>query len=201
MKKLIILIAAILIAGSTASAQKKGDMYIGGGLEFGVGSQTTMVLKDTKLRVSTDMSSINASFSPTFSYFILDNFRVGGSLILFCDYSEHEDIYHFFIGPEASYYVRLADNFYYTPEIGFYAGYGAVDLDFSCYNTGIFVTDINAAQFEFRPTRKLGFEVNIAGLEYRIMPGKVSDPDYDNSVIINQFSLNIGASVALKYYF
>ncbi len=194
MKRFIIFIAAVLIAGTGAFAQKKGDMYIGGGVEFGVNTRN---ISDIETTVEVKMKTVNFSLSPTFAYFVINNLRVGGSLIVDTNFNDYTNEGIFLLGPEISYYVRIVDNFYYTPEYGVYGGVGLIGTEISDYTMGVFATKLDFAKFEFRPTPRLGFEINLAGLEYKYM----NEAEETVMTTFSRFNLDIGAGLALKYYF
>ncbi len=214
MKKIIVILAAALMAGSAAFAQSKGDMYAGGGLSFGAGSASE------KQGTTTTKGTVPTTFAitPSFGYFILDNVRVGGSLTLDLAGQSHgsgnskvkNNETTFLIGPEAAYYLRIADNLYYTPELGLYGG--VASKSYKAGNTkesvsgGAFCLGLSLAQVEFRATDKLAFGVDLMNLQYLTTSYKVDD--YNSSgekvkskVASSTFKFNINATLSVKYYF
>ncbi len=214
MKKVIILLAAALMAGSAAFAQSKGDMYVGGGLTLGAGStnysEGAYSVKGTNPTTFT--------IAPSFGYFVLDNLRVGAGLSLGItgqstgegDSKVRNNRTTFLVGPQVAYYLRLSDKLYYTPELGIYGGavtetYKAGSVKVS-QSGGAFKLGLSLAQVEFRATDKLAFAVDVMNLSYMNLSTKVDDVNEDGEPIKTKvsegtFNFDINATLAVRYYF
>ena len=101
MKKLFFCALAAIVSLQVASAQKRGEMYVGGSL--GV----------TTASASIDGISASATtfgFAPEFGYFVADRLRLSGS-IAYNLTSSGDTSHALTIGPSVAYYVRLCDRF------------------------------------------------------------------------------------------
>lgn len=143
MKRLFIAAVILFLSYNAASAQQKGDVYLGGmaGLAIQAGS-----------------SGLSAGFAlqPEFGYFVADKWRVGASI----GYS-YNGIHTLTVLPNFAYYARLCDGMYYTPgaEAGFVmaakgGAYPGFDIALSLFS------------LEFRPTKHFGFTANLASLNF-----------------------------------
>lgn len=188
MKKICICLLAILSTSAIcASAQTKGDMFVGGSLGLG----TTSVITD-----GNSSTNLNFSISPEFGYFVTNNLKVGASLsygIDFANYTTHT----LSIMPNLAYYVKVCDKFFYTPglELGFVAAFSD-GLSMPGFGLGV-----NLGSFEFRPTNKFGLSMNLLSLSYVLLTYK--DKNYGVSFNSNAVSFNLGInpSIGVKYYF
>ena len=83
MKKFLI-VAAMIAASVTLSAQQKGDFTVGGALGVGGGSITnkwsTTAGGQTNSEKETYPSTTNFTLAPTFSYFVIDNLELSAGL-------------------------------------------------------------------------------------------------------------------------
>ena len=188
MKKICICLLAILSTSAIcASAQTKGDMFVGGNL----GISTTSFIVEGE-----SSTGLNFNIAPEFGYFVADNLKIGASIsygIEFADYATHT----LSVLPNIAYYVKVCDNFYYTPgvELGFAAGF-TEDLSMPGFGLGV-----NLGSFEFRPTNKFGLSMNLLSLSYVLLTYK--DKDYGvrfNSNGVN-FNLGVSPSIGIKCYF
>ncbi len=204
MKKIIFVVAAVL-AGQVAFAQSKGDMYVGGGLTFGAGSVSTKMTAGGVSTTDKAPAATTFTISPSFGYFVADNLRVSVSLSYGLESQKSGDTRNntstFLVGPEVAYYIRLADRLYYTPELGIYGGVASEAYKTGSVkesvNMGAFGIGLNIVQVEFRPTEKLGFSVNVMGLNYVNMSKKIDGVN----VSANVLDFNFDASLAVRYYF
>lgn len=119
MKKLFFCALAAIVSLQVASAQKRGEMYVGGSL----GVTTASASID-----GVSASATTFGFAPEFGYFVADRLRLSGS-IAYNLTSSGDTSHALTIGPSVAYYVRLCDRFYYTPEAGigfaYASAYGA----------------------------------------------------------------------------
>ncbi len=201
MKKILIIAAAFLVS-ATAFGQKKGDMYVGGGLTLGAGTSSYTTSYEGTSSTTKGSTPVTFSISPSFGYFLWDNIRVGGSLAYGVQaqpdsYSTHT----FMVGPEAAYYLRLADKFYYTPELGLYGGLYADSTHSGSTTTtttwGAFSVGLSLAQVEFRPLGNIAFAVDVMNMGYVYR----SRTENDIKRSYGSFNFDLNASVAVRYYF
>lgn len=185
MKKLFFCALAAIVSLQVASAQKRGEMYVGGSL--GV----------TTASASIDGFSASATtfgFAPEFGYFVADRLRLSGS-IAYNLTSSGDTSHALTIGPSVAYYVRLCDRFYYTPEadIGFaYASaYGA--------NGYGFATGLKFGAFEFRPASHCGISFSLLSLQYTYL--SYSSGGHSASGNNVQFDFGVSPTIGFKYYF
>ena len=150
----IILLGFCLLLSLGVGAQKRGDFYVGasGGASFTNSSAITF----------------GAAASVEVGYFVFKNWRLSAS----AGYSfqkvgtrDESSIGHvLLLGPSVSYYVKLADRLYYTPEVGGYYAMGwnvqqGVNVNVHGYEVGL-----SLFALEFRPSEKLGFRLSVAGI-------------------------------------
>lgn len=188
MKKICICLLAILSTSVLcASAQTKGEMFVGGNL----GISTTSIIVDGE-----SSTGLNFNIAPEFGYFVADNLKIGASIsygIEFADYANHS----LTILPNIAYYVKVCDKFYYTPgvELGFAAAFSD-GLSMPGFGLGL-----NLGSFELRPTEKFGISMNLLSLSYVVLT--YNNKDYGvrfNRNAVN-FNLGISPSIGVKCYF
>lgn len=152
MKKLFFCALAAIVSLQVASAQKRGEMYVGGSL----GVTTASASID-----GVSASATTFGFAPEFGYFVADRLRLSGS-IAYNLTSSGDTSHALTIGPSVAYYVRLCDRFYYTPEAGigfaYASAYGA--------NGYGFATGLKFGAFEFRPASHCGISFSLLSLQY-----------------------------------
>lgn len=182
-KKLFVCLLLLASVTSIASAQQKGDRYIGGSLS--IATSTAIIEGDAA-------TTVNFGVAPEFGYFVADKLRVSLGLsysLAYNDVATHTVV----VGPSIAYYVRLADNFYYLPElfVGFeYAGNRYSDG----YGVGI---GLSVVGFEFKPKPNIGISFNVLSLGYEF----VSMPYWGVSASGISFQLGLKSSIGIKCYF
>ena len=177
MKRLIYLLLSLsVLFSTTAFAQEKGDMNVGGSIGLGI----TAVGND-----GLSESAVTFSFAPEYSYFVVDNFRVGADLSL----SIVEELTTFTVESAFSYYVKLVDKLYYTPELRIGGGLAASDG----YSTGLFSLGLDLFALEFKPSNRIGLSVSLVNMSFIALP----------EVEINTFNFNLISSpqFGFRYYF
>jgi hypothetical protein len=171
MKKLLILILGI-ITSVNLPAQTKGEISIGG--QIGMGLTSNLY----------DEGNLSFSISPEFGYFVTNRLKIG----IKCGYEMTIDRYvaHLItISPNISYYIKVIDNLYYTPQLDISGVLGS-----DGYGIG---SSIMPVGFEFRPKPQWSINFGLLTFSYYILPV------YRNPHII---SFNIGTSyIGMKYNF
>ena len=205
MKKITILMLLVMMGGiNVLFAQSKGDMYVGTMLGMGI-TQHTSKYDNNKVK---DKPLIKLEIDPGFHYFIADNFRIGAQMGFATDSQKsHDDnskYKHgtFVVGGVAAYYFQIADNFYFTPELGFYFAHqkntNEVGSTSTSYKSNGFLLQILPAMLEFRPTTHFGFSASLLGLELTHLKSK-QDPKAKSNDF--SFALGLAPQIGLKYYF
>ncbi len=182
MKKLVIILLAIVgLSMNHATAQQKGDLYLGGNI--GVYVSSVSVLGESA-------SATEFGIAPEIGYFVTDRFMLGLGVsygITSGDAATHS----FTIGPKFSYYAPLCDKLYYTPTLEIAFAYGSSEnLNMPGFGIGL-----SCFGLEFRPSKHFGLSASILSVNY-VMLSRYG-------VTINNVGLNISASptVGFKYYF
>lgn len=219
----ISVLAAILSAGAVLSAQNKGDMYISGALGISGGNTSTSVSAGSQTTKTKDPSSFTFQIEPQFGYFVLDRLEVNLSIGYSLTRSEpnsnstsDKNFYDFTnlftIAPGVSYYLPVCDRLWYTPAFQIGVGFGNYKSQLNASTTekaGLttFGLGLSLLKFEFRPCDHLGIALSAGDLSYTLTHTKYEDTINDSTVktVSNTNSvdlgLNLGTSIAFKYYF
>lgn len=178
MKKLLIILVALLCCSATTFAQNKGDKYLGGyaGMVFqgaGIDGETATVA--------------SLAIQPEFGYFVADRLKIGVSL----GYGISASTHSLTVCPNISYYLPLCDGLYYAPGIEFGFALAAED--------GITLPGVGfAAHFftlEFRPSEHFGFSANLLSLNV------VSLSKWGVTASVANFNIGVNPTIGFKYYF
>lgn len=174
MKKITLLLAVMAMFAFTANAQKKGQMYAGGTLGFGVTTNATK-----------GYSSTGASFNiaPEFGYFFMDNLKVGAELAYGVSGGSHSLL----INPNVAYYLPIIDKLYYTPQFAIGGGLRAN----SGSTSGAFALSLQLAAIEYQPLKNMAFSLSLVNFSY-------SRYFKNNNV---HFGFLTSPSVGFRYYF
>lgn len=166
MKQYLLAIAA-LFTSVALFAQAKGEKYIAlsGGASFGNG----LVESYDGSKVTNSSNPLDTKFfiMGELGYFVAKNFRL--ALGVGVPYTStpttksgntwlYSKVIAFQINPNIAYYVRLADRFYYTPEVGF------------SYNIGNYLEEMIAGSAMTLKLRGWTVYTNLFALEYRVSP-------------------------------
>ena len=144
MKRLFIAAIAIILGCTAVSAQKKGDMYIGG-------------MAGVAIQAGGGGVAAGVAIQPEFGGFVADRCRLGVSV----GYAISEGMYTITAAPNFAYYVRLCEGVYYTP--GIEAGLVMAISGGAYPGVGI---ALNLFPLEFRPTEHFGFSANLISLNF-----------------------------------
>ncbi len=208
MKKTIFA-AALLFASVAAFAQKQGDLFVEGSIDLSCGTQKNTVV--TGSSSSSEKGSLGTEFGINLGagYFVIDNVKVG--LDLGFDYmkSGSSKLPAFSINPNVAYYLELAKNFYYTPELGFAAAFGTDSTTYTLgsmstttkYGYSAFGAYLNLLSCEYRINSNFAIGVNVGSLS--LLSTKLKDKENtDNYTKNTSFGLDLGsADVCLRFYF
>lgn len=213
MKKILLFSVAMLI-GVASFAQKKGDMYIAGSISTDFGTQTTTLSEGGYSASVSQPLGTSFSFGAEYAYFVADNFRLAMAMAVPFSSSPVEEVggkwlkdkaSSFAINPNISYYVRLADRFYYTPEVGVSVNFGSLKEQLSkseTYKTPFWGWDVyaNLLALEFRVSERIAIGALVGGISYG--SAIYTNVDTDVKATINQFDFDFNnSSIHFRFYF
>ena len=217
MKKHIFFVAVMLISLAT-SAQSKGDHYVAWSLSANGGIQKATVSEKGTSVSQSDSEPLDEAYlvSGELGVFVKDNIRASLSLGVGLNASPISEeswgwcknrTLSFALNPNVSYYKRLADNLYYTPEIGVSFERGTVRTQTSM--TKAEVTPIwgwNAYVYpialEFRATERVALGAIIGSLSYGKATIEEEYRNYTISLVASQFKYNLNQScIVVRLYY
>lgn len=193
MKKVTLILFAAFLTLSLHAQTSSGNMMVGGSLRLFSNSYP-----------DSDNDNSSATFSPSFGYFIMDNFSVGGILSFSSSKSDNGPTdtksSSFDIGPFARYYKFTSNE-----KFAFFAQAG---LTFGARKTNAGAGDVKSSQvtfnispgFEYFFTEHWGIDLSIQGFVFEsIDPNKDVDDDKNNRVTFNISSFS--PTFGLRYHF
>ena len=212
MKKLLLLSVA-LFASMTLFAQTKGEKYIAFSAAASFGSENVETYDGAYTTKASSPLTTGLSVMGEFGYFIADNFRL--ALAIGVPFSStptsqsgntwlHRNTVGLTINPNIAYYVKLANNFYYTPEIGFAYQFGSYKEDMTTstsvnlkYSSWSLYANILA--LEFRVSPKIAVGAGIGSISYsNVKYTEKGSPEYIKD---GQFKFNFNeAAVHVRFY-
>lgn len=213
MKKVLIIFAVVLFSTS-AYSQNKGDKCLAFGASASFGTLKTAVTNGNQSVNSKEPMNTTFGLQPGIGFFPIDNLRL--ELCVGVGYNSvptsesgsvwlHNKTLTATLQPNVSYYFKVADRFYYTPEVGIDLSLSNTEMEQSTYQStkyksyGLGIYGSFCA-FEFRATEKMALGLNIGSIHYLHlkMPGAVNNLD----VIGNEFSFRLNDTyVFFHYYF
>ncbi len=207
MKRFLTFVMLLAISG-TALAQLQGEYYFGGSLGYKTGKSVVKVLGEDK---SETPGGNILNITPEFGYFIKNRLRLSGYLgygwqsqkIEWVDTAWLKQQTHIaLLGAGLSYYVRLANNFYYTPEVALAVAMGAATQDLTTvdkfkYMAVGFEAEVKLLALEYRPFDKFAFNVSLIDFNYAFL----GSPKYKTQSSSLSFNMLTNASISFRYYF
>lgn len=182
MKRLALLIAVVALS-LNVFGQDKGEVYLLTSVSGSFGQQKSNTYNYNGTVASTTESpwDTKLGFNAGVGWFAAKNFRLELALGVSNEKQPREqtsssswlysNFLDFSVNPSLSYYVRLADRFYYAPEIGVGLAFGkftyedmpshAWNYPYRCYN---FYANLLA--FEYRVGPHFGLWVNVGNLNH-----------------------------------
>lgn len=227
MKKILTIAAALLIAAA-ASAQEKGDIFVGGNLGFSTRSGRyiqSIFNKDTKKEdrnTTPYRGGISFTFAPEAGFFVMDNLKLGAALGIgvattpttyFNGKGDEVDAidtdFTFSLGIGVNYYLELFPAVYYTPGLWFGGHIGSrsehqrLGGEVIKYTLSGVSARVDMLAMEFRPTPHLGFSVNAGGFVWDLDSVTYDDKDVRSSNTDSGVYFNLLRDVTLgvRYYF
>ena len=177
MKKIVLFSIAMLM--SVASfAQKKGDMYVAGSFATEFGSYAMSSSADGYATSEKTPFGTSFEIGGDYAYFVADNVRLGLGASFPFSSSPIEKVdgkwlkdktADFYFSPDVAYYVKLADKFYYTPEIGMLFEWSRIRTQLSpslTESTSISTWGgyINLLAFEFQVSERIAIGITVGGI-------------------------------------
>lgn len=212
MKKIVFLLV-MMLCGTIAVAQNKGDMFISGTISSEFGTQTASYSEGGYSKSASQPLSSSFSFGVEYGCFVAENVRLALAVAIPFSTSPIEEVddkwlkdkaTSFMINPNVAYYVRLADKFYYTPEVGVAVNFGSLKEQLSAsetYKTPFWGWDVyaNLLALEFRVSERFAIGAVACGLSYG--SGIYTNVDTEAKYTVNKldFSLN-NASLHFRFY-
>ena len=211
MKKILFFAIAMLI--SVASfGQKKGDMFVSGSLATDFGSYTSSSSIDNFATSNKESLGPSLAIGADYGYFVADNVRLGVKLEASFSSTPNVTVdgttlktktVGININPNVAYYVKLADKFYYTPEVGVYLGWDSINNQLSSTETehckestwGFYT---NLVSFEYRVSDRVAIGTVIGGIGWYSSLYTYPDVKYK----MNQTTCDLNdATVLFRWYF
>ena len=219
MKRVLISIMALVAICFTAAAQQKGEQSLGLHLGYDTGvTGYKFYLEGIGIFHSTQEIKVkdghNIAAALEYSYFVCDNLRLSANVAY--GFQGNPDTpssaHSLTIAPGIAYYVRLAPNFYYTPNlnVGFACGVtdtGTLGKDLESISLFGLGGELQPLAVEFRPTKRFAISVSLCSLQGAAMEGSYShndiniDKPIDMSGMSLTFDLITNAQVGFKLYF
>lgn len=219
MKRVLISIMALVALCFTAAAQQKGEQSLGLHLGYDTGvTGYKFYLEGIGIFHSTQEIKVkdghNIAAALEYSYFVCDNLRLSANVAY--GFQGNPDTpssaHSLTIAPGIAYYVRLAPNFYYTPNlnVGFACGVtdtGTLGKDLESISLFGLGGELQPLAVEFRPTKRFAISVSLCSLQGAAMEGSYShndiniDKPIDMSGMSLTFDLITNAQVGFKLYF
>lgn len=213
MKKIVFVIG-ILVFSMNAFAQNKGDKFFLTELGGSFGSVNIEVTDGVQSVVSKKPYNASVGAEIGMGFFVANNLRLEFPIGIGYQNtpsleSDGKWLKDEFLGayfkPNIAYYVKLADRFYYTPEIG--AGLEAGTNKYvqsysqsSRYKYLGYGIHAKLLAFECRASNKVAFGLNIGLVTY--FHSKMYNNLYSAYVLNDQFKFNFNtASVTARFYF
>lgn len=215
MKKLLLLISFVALS-TIGFAQNNGEKYIVTTANVSFGNMSSEITDGHQSIVSKKPLNSNLGIGAGFGYFVTNNFRI--ELCLSGYYASDpieksgevwlKDKYKGFdINPNLSYFVRLAEGFFYTPEIGVSIGWGKNTYEQSIsqstnINYSDFALYLNLLAFQCRLSRCFALGIVVGDLSYRIRDYNINANMNDGHYNVNQFVVNLNSGgLFANFYF
>lgn len=206
MRKTLLTIIAVAALVFSASAQQKGEQYVGLNLDYNTGTSSLLVNINNRYDdKSTSRAGDNLGAGIDYGYFVANNLLLKAHIGYGYE-KQGLDISHSLnIAPGLAYYVKIANGFYYTPNISVaYAMSSTKQTDDSYLTLNGFGVELQPFAVEFRPTKRFAMNISLASLQYVYLMGKIDTGDLlDATIDINGFSFDLlaNAQIGFKLYF
>ena len=206
MRKTLLTIIAVAALAFSASAQQKGEQYVGLNLDYNTGTSSLLVNINNRYDdKSTSRAGDNLGAGIDYGYFVANNLLLKAHIGYGYE-KQGIDISHSLnIAPGLAYYVKIANGFYYTPNISVaYAMSSTKQTDDSYFTLNGFGVELQPFAVEFRPIKRFAMNISLASLPYVYLMGKIDTGDLlDATIDVNGFSFDLlaNAQIGFKLYF
>lgn len=215
MKKYILVFALVALS-AIGFSQNKGEKYIVTTANVSFGSVSTEITDGYQSVTSQKPLGTNLGLGIGFGYFVANNFRIELCLSGYADSNPIEksgnvwlkDKYKgLCVNPNLSYFVRLAEGFYYTPEVGVSFGWGKNTYEQSTnqstnYNYTDYAFYANLLAFQCRLSSNFALGIVVGDVSYRIRDYNIGANINDGHYNVNQFGVNLNSGgVFANFYF
>lgn len=216
MKRILSTLTAVVAVCFCASAQQKGEQSLGAyfGYDTGVTGYNIYLgnlgIFPSKQEIKVKEGH-NVVAAMEYSYFVANNLRLSATVGygLQANPDTPSVSHSLTISPGIAYYVRLAPNFYYTPNlsVGFACGVtgsGTLVKDWESMSMFGLGGELQPLAVEFRPTKRFAMSVSLCSLQGAAMEGTY---DYEHGHNIDMSGMNVtfdllaNAQVGFKLYF
>lgn len=214
MKKTIKIFIVLLLCSISSYAQQKGDMYFEISAKASFGSMDYSAYQGGNYQRTQKPEETSLGIQIEGSSFISDNFRLSLAIgVPFVSSPTNSNgnqwgkvkAIGIQINPNIAGYFKLAERFYYTPELGADIELGTFTLNsqtltpYDINYTGWSIY-LHFFALEFRVTDKIALGATIGSISYAFTNCKDRDPMNTLQIKNTHFSLN-DSSISLKYYF
>lgn len=216
MKRILSTLTAVVAVCFCTSAQQKGEQSLGAyfGYDTGVTGYNIYLgnlgIFPSKQEIKVKEGH-NVVAALEYSYFVANNLRLSATVGygLQANPDTPSVSHSLTISPGIAYYVRLAPNFYYTPNlsVGFACGVtgsGTLGKDWESMSMFGLGGELQPLAVEFRPTKRFAMSVSLCSLQGAAMEGTY---DYEHGHNIEMSGMNVtfdllaNAQVGFKLYF
>lgn len=205
----LILTALVMFVGMTLSAQQKGDLYLSGLMSASAGKQIYQLDDEEEFGLDSQPTQASFGIGTELGLFVKDNVRLGFAFSMpFSstpyDYEDGEWLKIKTIGfgfnPNISYYVKLTNNLYYTPEFGVSMEAGTIKEPLSSAEKHIdgyfgWHVYLSFLAFEFKVSDSFSLGAGVGSFGYASLKELQCD------ITTSQFSFSLNsASLSARFY-
>lgn len=205
MKKLFLSLALAIGMVVSVSAQKAGDQIISFNLGYETSNSSVVVSTGADSYTETTPSENSFSLGLEYGKFIKDNIRVGVSFAFgSIGQSDSDDkVNNLIIAPNASYYMPIAQNLYYTPGLSVgYRSSSSIEKGFNSeHKTELsgYVIGLSLLSFEYRYSEKFAININMGSFQYNSL--SYNENNAKLTVNTKYFDILSNAYVGFSLYF
>ena len=180
MKKIPIVFGLVFFS-LTVFAQNKGDMYVLTTANASFGKMSSYAVNNNQTsQISNQPMNTDLGLGIGFGYFVANQFRIEFAISGYSVKSPREEVSKVWlnditkgviISPNISYYFKLADRFYYTPEIGVGFDFGKYTYEETTYQASSYpfrgyCLYANFLSFQFKVSPHFSMGVAVGDVQY-----------------------------------
>lgn len=215
MKRFTLVLALIALA-TIGFSQNKGEKYIVTTANVSFGNVSSEITDGYHSVVSQKPLTTSLGLGAGFGYFVANNFRLE---LCISGYTESNPIEKsgevwlkdkykgLYVNPNLSYFIRLAEGFYYTPEVGVSFGWGKNTYENTVtqstnYNYNDYGFYANLLAFQCRVSNGFALGIVVGDISYRLRNYNISANSSDGHYNVNQFVVNLNSGgIFANFYF